>query len=248
MIKHPRAAIAAIALFAASVAFAGGTPKPTPASSSSSSQASSQAVGVGLGVGVGIAHGGKSHAQATGGSASATGGKGGAGGHASAIGEGGAGGNAAATQTQTAEGGSASQSQSSTASNEGNHQSLSVSSSYRDRLQAPGVFAPAVYASGPCAYGWSAGVSFPGGGLSGGKAKTDPGCDRREIARVLTPLNPELALKVLCADPIVAEVAAPGDCEYIRFEQEATTPVPTDMSAYATKEELDRVFRQAVAK
>lgn len=240
----PRAGISALILLAASVAFAGNSKAPTtPTPSSSSSSA--------VGVGVGIAQGGDAHAQAaaTGGSAHATGGQGGHGGNASAVGEGGAGGSAAATQTQTAEGGSASQSQSSTATNEGNHQSLSVSSSYRDRLQAPSVFAPAVYASGPCAYGWSAGLSVPGGGISGGRAKTDPNCDRRELARVLTPLNPELALKVLCADPIVAAVAVPGDCEYVRITtDEAHTASATPPPAYATKEELDRAFRQAVAK
>jgi hypothetical protein len=147
--------------------------------------------------------------------------------------EGGHGGASSATQTQSAEAVS-------TASNAGNSQSLSID--YRDRLQAPASHAPAVYASGPCAYGWSAAVSVPGGSVGGGKAKPDPSCDRREVARVLTPLNPQLALKVLCADPIVAKVAEEGDCVYTAQEVaiESTGPdAPAlDLSRYVTREEL----------
>jgi hypothetical protein len=125
-----------------------------------------------------------------------------------------------------------------------------VSSSYRDRLQAPSSHAPAVYASHSCALGWSLGASVPGGSVNGGKAKADPSCERREWARVLYSMNPELALKVACSDPIVAQVAAPGDCEHVHveFERETAAPDPIDMSAYATKEELDRVFRKTVSK
>lgn len=125
-----------------------------------------------------------------------------------------------------------------------------MSSHYEEKLQAPNVYAPAVYASGSCATGWSAGVSIPGAGLSGGKSKSDPACDRREVARVLTPLNPQLALKVLCNDPIVMAVASSSDCVYQRTYDRAEsyhTPAP-DLSSYATKEELGRAFKQAQQK
>lgn len=128
-----------------------------------------------------------------------------------------------------------------------------MSSKYEERLQAPNVNAPAVYASGSCAYGWSAGLSIPGGGISGGRAKPDASCDRREVARVLTPLNPALALKVLCADPIVMEVAEGSDCIYTKavdtLSDSYYAPAPQmDLSRYATKEELDRAFKQSQKK
>lgn len=123
-----------------------------------------------------------------------------------------------------------------------------MSSSYRERLQAPGVAAPSVFASHSCALGWSLGASGPGAGISGGKAKADPSCERREWARVLFAMNPDLALKVACSDPIVAAVARPEDCVYVHIEHEAQKPEPIDMSAYVTREELDRAFRKAVAK
>lgn len=169
-----------------------------------------------------------------------------AGAEAQGIGVGiGRGGNADAQQSQTAEGGNA--------SNAGNAQDVSVSSSYRDRLQAPSVSAPAVYASAVCAYGWSAGIAVPGAGLSGGKSKIDEDCNRREAARVLTALNPQLALKVMCSDPIVKAVADvdAGDCEYvenIRITQDAPAHSSVDMSRYATKEELAKAFKQSQAK
>src|SRR5690606_25625248 len=147
-----------------------------------------------------------STSTATGGQATATGGD------ALGIGMGGAGGEGGTGQG--GDGGDASSSQ-------------DVSISYRDRLQAPAVMAPAVYASGPCAYGWSVGVSIPGAGVSGGKSKTDAGCDRRELARVLTPLQPALALKLLCADPMLAEVALPEDCVYFAPPVVTSTAAPT---------------------
>ncbi len=137
----------------------------------------------------------------------------------------------------------------STSNATGGANSLSVS--YRDRLQAPGLGIAPVYASHPCALGWSAGVSIPGGALGGGKARVDAGCERRELARVIAPLNPSLALRVLCADPIVAAVARPGDCEYVTpvvaVPAQPVAP-PVDLSAYATKEELGRAFKKSVAK
>ncbi len=137
----------------------------------------------------------------------------------------------------------------STSNATGGANSLSVS--YRDRLQAPGLGIAPVYASHPCALGWSAGVSIPGGALGGGKARVDAGCERRELARVIAPLNPSLALRVLCADPIVAAVARPGDCEYVTpvvaVPAQPVAP-PVDLSAYATKEEVARAFKTSVSK
>jgi hypothetical protein len=151
------------------------------------------------------------------------------------------------TQNQTAQSSSA-------ASTDGNSQNLSIESSYRDRLQAPSAFAPAVYASGPCAYGWSAALSVPGGSVGGGRAKADAACDRREVARVLTPLNPQLALKVLCADPIVAAVAQGNDCTYVEVVGEKVPPLPPaiDLSQYVTRDELverdRRIMQRTTAK
>lgn len=147
------------------------------------------------------------------------------------------------------------------ANNAGNSQTLSVSSRYEEKRQAPGVYAPAIYASGPCAYGWSAGASIPGGGASFGKSKPDANCDRRELARVLTPLNPRLALKVLCTDPLIRDVAAAGmladdDCVYydppaVVIERKPTTEGPLD-PRYATPKYVDdvaeRVLKDAVRK
>ena len=216
----------------ASNALATGNHVPTPAPAPSSA---ANAVGIG--------HGGQG---GQGGRATATGQGGEANSAANAAAEGGQA-SATATQSQTAEGGQA------TASNAGNAQSTTITSTYKERLQAPNVYAPAVYASGSCAYGWSAGISIPGGGISGGKAKPDPACDRREVARVLTPLNPALALKVLCNDPIVMAVANPEDCIYNKADDRLGdtygAPAPQlDLSKYATKDEVERAFKKSVSK
>lgn len=137
-----------------------------------------------------------------------------------------------------------------------NDSSATLNASYRDRAQAPAVSAPPVYASGPCAYGWSAGVVVPGAGLSAGRAKADPACDRRELARVLTPLNPWLALKVACGDPLVEEMLAEGklrpeDCVYVP-PTAAGVEDPPPAADYVTRPELDaalaRAFKQSVRK
>ena len=161
--------------------------------------------------------------------------------------DGGAGGTSSANQNQTQSAVSGAQ-----ATNAGNSQS--VESHYREIRQAPASFAPAIYASGPCAYGWSAGVSFPGGSANGGRAKADPNCDRREIVRILTPLNPALALKVACADPLVKEVASTIDCAMPEVVVENTAPTaPTlDLSRYVTREELAerdrRIMQRSTSK
>lgn len=150
---------------------------------------------------------------------------------------------AASATGGTAMGGSADSS-----SSNGN-QSLTTN----DVAQAPAVFAPAVYASGSCAYGWSAGISVKLAGLSGGRVSPDANCDRREVARILTPVNPALALKVLCDDPYVKAVATPEDCAYTppgKGKDEApvnftTTVVVPDAVSH---EELQRAFTKATAK
>lgn len=81
----------------------------------------------------------------------------------------------------------------------------------QDKRQAPAISAPPVYASGVCAVGASGGISTPVGGISGGKVTFDESCNRRELARVLTPLNPALALALLCRDPLLA-FATDGQC------------------------------------
>lgn len=185
--------------------------------------------------------------------------QGGDGGSAHAVGTGGAGGRASAEQMQTAEGGAGGAG--GDASNLGNTQNLTVNSRYEQKRQAPSVFAPAVYASGPCAYGWSAGASIPGGGASFGKSKPDKNCDRRELARVLAPLNPDLALKVLCRDPLIEEMnlageLIPGDCEYMAppivitrdLDQKPKAGSSDPDPRYATKEELQRAFKDSQSK
>lgn len=182
-------------------------------------------------------------------SAIGIGGAGGAGGSAHANATGGAGGSASASQTQVAEGGAGG------AGGDASNSGLSQSVNFEDRRQAPGLGVPSVFASGPCAYGWSAGVSVPGGAIGGSKAKADPNCDRREAARILLSVNPALALKVLCADPYVKEVATEADCIYA--EPEPLTFV--DPTLFATKEELadvrqdsqvaiERAFKQTQKK
>lgn len=97
---------------------------------------------------------------------------------------------------------------------------FSIDTTYKERLQAPSVNAPPIYASGSCAYGSSFSVNAPGVGLGGGKAKPDPSCDRRELVRVVAPLNPWLALSIACEDPIVVDMLARGvvkadACKYV---------------------------------
>lgn len=147
-------------------------------------------------------------------------------------------------QSQTAKGGDANQSQNASADNAGN--SLSVNN--RDRLQAPAISAPAVYASGPCAYGWSAGVAVPGVGVSGGKSKPDTNCDRRELARVMSALNPAAAIKILCTDPLAKEAGlTEEDCTYRDPLASLHTAAEPDED-FATREYVDRVFKQSQSK
>lgn len=242
-------------------AMATNPPSPTPSGTSSSANATanprSTAVSAAKSKSNANAHsqsssvatGGAATSSATGGNASAAGGNGGAGG--------------SANQTQTANGGlgGAGGNQTQSATNAGNAQNTAITSVYEERLQAPSISAPPVYASGPCAYGWSAGLSVPGAGISGGKSKPDTACDRRELARVLTPLNPQLALKILCADPIAAAVATPADCTYIEQESRHVVSEAPPSSAKTVeamkevfptktevKETVDRAFKRSQSK
>jgi hypothetical protein len=123
-----------------------------------------------------------------------------------------------------------------TQANNGNTQGVT----FEDRLQAPGMAAPAIYASGPCTTGWSAGASGPGAGLSFGKAKADPGCERRELARVMSPLNPTFATAILCLDPMAveAEKATGIKCQYVAPIE---PPKVVNTEELATKRELQAV-------
>jgi hypothetical protein len=135
-----------------------------------------------------------------------------------------------------------------TASSGGN----TLSTSYEEKRQAPSISAPPVYASGNCSQGWSLGLSIPGGGASGGKSKADPGCERREAVRMLTPLNPWLALKVMCQDPFVAAVADEADCKYVPPTPQPADVPAIDTSEFVTRKELrereDRQMRQRAGK
>lgn len=113
-----------------------------------------------------------------------------------------------------------------------------------DRLQAPTVFAPAVYASGSCAYGWSAGLSIPGGSVAGGKSKPDPDCNLREMIRILTPLNPELALKLACTDPAVAKIAGEEGCVKPQPVPPVVPASCPDLSSYVSKVDYDEAMKR----
>jgi len=137
---------------------------------------------------------------------------------------------------------------------------ISYSSSYTERRQAPSISAPTVYASGSCSYGWSVGLSLPGGGASGGKSTPDKDCNRRELARMVAPLNPWLALKVLCEDPIIVEMrlrnlSSELDCEYVppKPTVAAATPVEPpkaerEYKDYVTRPEMEEVIRRSLSK
>lgn len=128
---------------------------------------------------------------------------------------------------------------------------------YSQRRQAPAISAPPVYASGPCAVGASGGISTPVGGISGGKVVESESCNRRELARVLTPLNPALALKLLCADPLLAGIASESECTYAKQPEKPAEPpvvvnvapavVPRETSC-ATPESVTAAFKACVAK
>lgn len=63
---------------------------------------------------------------------------------------------------------------------------------------------------------------------------------------MLAPLQPALALKLLCADPMLAEVALPEDCVYFAPPVVTATAAPTP--DYATTEQLNRAFGAAMGK
>ena len=136
-----------------------------------------------------------------------------------------------------------------------------LSAEYKERLQAPSISAPPVYASGNCAYGWSVGVAVPGAGASGGKTTPDKDCNRRELVRVVTPLNPWLALKVACEDPLIVDMLLRGlaskeDCKYVA---PVTKPNPPQVTIEDVRQEVgkfvsevnervDKSFQQAQKK
>jgi hypothetical protein len=124
--------------------------------------------------------------------------------------------------------------------------------SITDRLQAPAVGAAPIFASGPCVVAASGGVSGPGFGIAGGKAKIDPDCNLREMVRILTALNPRIALKLACTDPAVKAVA--GDCELppTPAPQPCAVCVPRETSdSYSkseTDERIERAFKGSISK
>lgn len=158
---------------------------------------------------------------------------------------------------------------SSTSGAEANN-ALSLSSTYRERRQAPALATPSIYASGSCGAGWSAGVSVPGAAVSGGKSRPDTSCDRRELVRVVAPLNPFLALKVACEDPLIVDMLLRGlvereQCEYVPPapvaavmvgnsppESAATAkPAPASTSTaprYVTEEQLREMERRIISR
>lgn len=77
----------------------------------------------------------------------------------------------------------------------------------------------------------------------------------------MAPLNPDLALKVLCGDPIIVEMnyngqLIAGDCDYMQppvvttrdLDQKPKASSSEPDPRYATKEDLDRVFKKSQSK
>lgn len=155
-----------------------------------------------------------------------------------------------ASQSQTAQGGS------SQAVNSGNNAAQSLTYNSTAKRNAPAMYAPTVYASTACAYGWSAGISTPVGGASGGKAKIDQQCDYRENIRIVAALNPALALRVACAVLDGFRHVPDSECVYTPPVAEDDPPVTVivpaapvaDSSGYVTKQELEQAFKRAVSK
>lgn len=156
---------------------------------------------------------------------------------------------------------------SSTASSDSSSDASSVSSSFggssnannqisyvdKDRLQAPSVSAPAVFASHSCAIGGSIGLAGPGFGVSGGKAKSDPKCDLRETVRILATLNPALALALLCQeDAAVAKAAGPDGCKLPPPAPlppcQVCEPKDDSYSKEEVDERIERAFKSASSK
>jgi len=152
-----------------------------------------------------------------------------------ATGGNGFGGNSTATATNAA-------------SNEGN----SLTNVSNVRRAAASANAPAVYASNVCAVGWSIGGQLPGVGASGGKSKVDRDCNLRENIRIVSALNPALALKAACQLEGIREVATGDDCVYTFPEPVQETAksehVTIDLSGYATKQEVAEAFKRSVSK
>jgi len=141
------------------------------------------------------------------------------------------------------------QSQNANASNSAANQ---LSLTVKDQLQiphAPAIFAPSMSPSAPCALTNSKGFSIPIGGATKGTSSADANCDRREAARVLIPLNPALALKVMCSDPYVAAVATPEDCVYVAAPREkAVTHEDLNKLLEETSKRIGTAFKQSQQK
>lgn len=109
----------------------------------------------------------------------------------------------------------------------------------RELAIAPAAIAPNIYPSAVCYTGSSAGVSFGnsgfGAGLSGGKAKLDPECEMRELARSFATIgNLEAANAVLCNTAAALRVfgdKCPGLGNVTRTEFQA-------FNDYVTRDEL----------
>lgn len=99
-----------------------------------------------------------------------------------------------------------SQSQIADASNEGVNQTVNFGA----KQQVASAIAPGIYATNPCALGGSAALGLKHVNLGGGKAKIDPECVKREVARLLGSFGErDLAVMMICSTE--AAVAALGD-------------------------------------
>ncbi len=98
-------------------------------------------------------------------------------------------------QDQTAMGGNATATQT-----QGNQQQVTFTSpddiTVRNTVSAR---VPNLVATSPCFYSWSGGVGGAGFNIGGGKAKRDPECDKRELARMIAGFGfVDMAMAVAC--------------------------------------------------
>ncbi len=229
---------------------------PPPKDPSVESNASSQAVGVGVGIGVGIAGGGDAHSSSSSNAASVA--LGGRGGEASAVAVGGEGGASDATAAAsvgdvTANGGE-SYSEGSRASSDN---AVNITSNYKGVRNAPSIALGSIFPTANC----QAGVGVGGSGVNGSGllnfSFTKKECEAFLLAQHFVSIGmPDISCEVLKttkafkrAEKQYPELRMLTDCTPApKVSAVPVPPQPVDLSRYATKEEVDRAFRKALAK
>lgn len=241
---------AALALLSVQ-AHATNPPKPDPAVNAN---ANSQAVGVGVGLGIAVAGGGDARSSSN----SVSEAHGGAGGEASALAVGGEGGASDATAAAsvgdvTANGGE-SYSEGSRASSDN---AVNITSNYKGVRNAPSVALGSIFPTASC----QAGVGIGGSGVNGSGlfnfSFTKKECEAFLLAQHFVTIGmPDISCEILKttkafkrAEKQYPELRMLTDCTPApKVSAVPVPPQPVDLSRYATKEEVDRAFRKALAK